>query len=471
MLPAASCSLRLKVPEHGHVRRDRMMVRFQIPYRTVLLRPRDFDPAEFDGLMREYLEKSRRAPIIIEVFNESIQYLVFINEGQLYWACANDAEHFRPVTFREFFSSIRRTQFPTILAYDADSILYHTLLVFFQKKPELKVSSALVDLEELLKRTEQDWQNAILSASQPGMFLLLRYHGGKPLACYNGRSERNGPSADAREDFLVTVYTTTARRPLEINLFTDLTVTHAEDVRAIPAEYAGSVSSFYLSQPPRLVVRLKGRPLKTQPFAGEKISIGRLLENDIVIDNLSVSRTHAVISAAANGFVLRDLGSRNGTLLNGKPVTEAKLASGDCIMIGKYEILFQIPTIEDGNPDDLDQTVIIPQYRRIMPERPDAVRRAGENMTPRLFRKSAMEEYPLDKERIVIGRRKNSDIRLAGFFAPRVTVEVVRKGLDFVLQKVEGTAKVTINGEEMDEKTLEKEDLIAIGSEEFVFKD
>ena len=82
-----------------------------------------------------------------------------------------------------------------------------------------------------------------------------------------------------------------------------------------------------------------------------------------------------------------------------------------------------------------------------------------------------MEEYPLERERTVIGRGKDSDIRLEGFFAPRVTVEVVRKGSEYVLLKTEGRKKVTINGEEMDEKTLEKEDLIAIGAEEFVFKD
>ncbi len=56
-------------------------------------------------------------------------------------------------------------------------------------------------------------------------------------------------------------------------------------------------------------------------------------------------------------------------------------------------------------------------------------------------------------------------------FAPHITVEVLRAGSEYVLQKVEGRKKITINGEEMDEKTLEKEDLIAIGSEEFVFKD
>jgi pSer/pThr/pTyr-binding forkhead associated (FHA) protein len=447
------------------------MIRLQIPYRLVLLNPRDFDPAEFDGIVRDYIERSRMSPVIIEVFNENMQYLLFINEGQLYWACANDAETCRPIRLRDFFLEIRRTQFPKIIAYQVDIILYHSLLVYLQKKPELKVSSALVDLEELLDRTEKDRFNAITSARNPGNFFLLRHQAGKAIACYNLRSDR-GPAADAREDFLVKVFTATAKRPLEINLFTDLTVTHAEDVRSIPSDYPGSISAFYLSQPPRLIVRLKGRPLKTYPFAGNEISIGRLPENDITIDNLSVSRKHASISSTNEGYVLRDLGSKNGTLLNDKPVSEAKLSNGDMIIIGKYEILFQIPTLEGGNPEDLDQTVIIPHFKREAACAPQQGRgETGERTIPRLFRKSAMEDYPLDRERTVIGRGKGSDIRLEGLFAPRVTVEVVRRGSEYVFQKIDGRRKVTVNGEEMDEKTLEKEDLITIGSEEFVFKD
>ncbi len=443
------------------------MIRLQIPYRLVLLNPRDFDPCEFDAIVRDYVERSRKTPVVLEVFNDNIQYLLFINEGQIYWACASDGDAFRPVRLRDFFLEINRTQFPKIIAYGIDIILYHSLLVYLQKKPELKVSSALVQMEELLERAEKDRYSAIVTARNQGVFFFLRYQAGKAIACYSLRSDK-GPASSAREDFLVKVFTITAKRPLEINLFTDLAVTHAEDVRSIPSDYAGSISSFYLSQPPRLVVRLKGRPLKTYPFAGAEMSVGRLPENEIVIDNLSVSRKHAAITSRTDGYVLRDLGSKNGTLLNDRPVSEAKLSSGDVIMIGKYEILFQIPTLEASHPEDLDQTVVIPHFRN---QAAAAQKPACAGPPPRLFRKSAMEEYPLDKERIVIGRGKDSDIRLNGIFAPRVTVEVLRRGSEYVLQKIEGRNKVTINGEEMEERTLEKEDLIAIGSEQFIFKD
>jgi hypothetical protein len=447
------------------------MIRLQIPYRKVLFNPRDFDEADFDRVLRKYLEASRSSPVVIEVCNDNIQYLLFVNEGQLYYAAVNDGDHFRGIRLREFFSGIRRTAFPKVVAYDVDLALYHSLLVYLQNKPELKVSSALVDLDELLDRMEAESASAILTARQPGCFFLLRYQNGKASACYRERPDKRESCAEPREEFLVRVYTITARRPLEVNLFNDLTVTHAEDVRSIPREHEGTIASFFLSLPPRIIVRLKNRPLKTYPFTGEEVSIGRLPENVIVIDNLSVSRKHAVISMGANGYTLSDLGSKNGTLLNGLPVNTARLANGDIITIGKYELLFQIPSCEEGGPDTLDQTVIIPRSR-LTPEQSTVAATCadGERPAPRLFRKSGMEEYPLDGEKLVIGKDRDSDIKVGGFFSPGLRVEVVRRGDDYVLQKVNGKRAVTINGEEMDEKVLEREDLIAIGSEEFVFK-
>lgn len=447
------------------------MTRLQIPYRNVLLEPRDFDAGEFDSVVKRFLETSCRTPVLLEVCNDNIQYLVFINEGQLYYVAVSDGEPFRGIRLRDFFSGVHRTPFPTVVAYQADLVLYHSLLVYLQRKPDLKVSSALVDLDELLDRAEEEKMSAVLTAREPAGLMLLRYQSGKAIACYGGRAEKRAPCADPREEFLVKVYTITARRPLEINLFTDLVVTHAEDVKSIPANYAGPVSSFYLSQPPRVIVRLKGRPLKTYQLTGTDVTIGRLPENTIIIDNLSVSRKHASITSTGNGYTLTDLGSKNGTLLNGAPVASAVLADGDCITIGKYELLFQIPTFEEGSLENLDQTVIIPHFRKAAaPGAPPAKTRDRARPAPRLFRKSSLEEYPLDAEKTVIGKGKESDIRIGGLFTPGVTVEVVRRGDDYVLQKVNGRPPVSINGTERDEKVLEKEDLITIGSEEFVFK-
>lgn len=70
-------------------------------------------------------------------------------------------------------------------------------------------------------------------------------------------------------------------------------------------------------------------------------SIGRSPENEIFLDDVTVSRKHAEILRAMPGhFALKDLGSLNGSYVNGKHVVEISLANGDEIQIGKFHMLF-----------------------------------------------------------------------------------------------------------------------------------
>jgi len=444
------------------------MSRLQIPYTSVLVDPTDYDPERFDSVLRRFLGDRNADPVVIEIFNDHVQYLTFIREGQVYWCCVSGPDGFTGLPVRDCFSALRRTQFPKVIGYSVNLLLFHSLIVCLQTKPELKVSSTLVDLDELLDRIESEKRSALVTAIQPGNLVMLRYKEGAPAACYHGLSTGVSGETSRREDFLVKVYTMATKAPFEIRIFTDLVVTHSEDARKIPADYEGPVTSFFLSQPPRLIVKLKNRPLKTYNFTGKQITIGRLPENDIVIDNLSVSRQHAVIHAVRSGHVIRDLGSKNGTLLNGEKVEQCELCGGDTIQIGKYEIVFQVTTGEEECADTLDQTVIIPRFHSgNAPGRED--RHAEKDDFPRLYRRSEQEEYPIEGGSLVIGRSRESDIRLKGLFAPRVKVNIHKIGPDWVMQ-ADGQKAVRVNGEKMEEKVLQEEDLIAIGSEEFVFK-
>jgi ABC-type multidrug transport system ATPase subunit len=68
--------------------------------------------------------------------------------------------------------------------------------------------------------------------------------------------------------------------------------------------------------------------------AGVVVRIGRALDNDIPLDDARVSRHHAEIAAAGDGYEVRDLGSSNGTFVNGHRITSARASSGDFIGIG-----------------------------------------------------------------------------------------------------------------------------------------
>ena len=73
-----------------------------------------------------------------------------------------------------------------------------------------------------------------------------------------------------------------------------------------------------------------------------KITIGRATDNEVVVDNKLVSRHHAMIQKIKNDYYLRDLGSTNGTFLNGRPIPKdkyVKIGPNDTVTIGKVNLV------------------------------------------------------------------------------------------------------------------------------------
>lgn len=70
-------------------------------------------------------------------------------------------------------------------------------------------------------------------------------------------------------------------------------------------------------------------------------TIGRSSDSDVFLDDVTVSRKHALVSFSKQGaFNVKDLGSLNGTYINGKPIVDAVMSSGDEVQIGKFHMLF-----------------------------------------------------------------------------------------------------------------------------------
>src|SRR5271156_4409005 len=79
------------------------------------------------------------------------------------------------------------------------------------------------------------------------------------------------------------------------------------------------------------------------PLTDEEVSIGREPSNAISLLDASVSRRHCTIQREAEHFKIRDLNSRNSTFVNGVPVAERVLESGDEIKIGSSLFVFVLP--------------------------------------------------------------------------------------------------------------------------------
>jgi len=88
-----------------------------------------------------------------------------------------------------------------------------------------------------------------------------------------------------------------------------------------------------------LVVR-QGPEIGTRyTLEGEQVSVGRVPDNDIQLDDFTVSRQHAVFVRQGTAWLLRDLGSLNGTYVNNQRVDESPVRHGDDVQIGRFRLV------------------------------------------------------------------------------------------------------------------------------------
>ncbi|HEX6528997.1 MAG TPA: FHA domain-containing protein [Burkholderiales bacterium] len=112
----------------------------------------------------------------------------------------------------------------------------------------------------------------------------------------------------------------------------------------------------------KLILSMDGLVLKEIPLTKERTTIGRKPHNDIQIDNLAVSGEHAVIVTILNDSFLEDLGSTNGTVVNGNPIKKHFLQNNDVVELGKYKLKFigdAAPAGAGGEKADFEKTMVL----------------------------------------------------------------------------------------------------------------
>ena len=124
----------------------------------------------------------------------------------------------------------------------------------------------------------------------------------------------------------------------------------------------------------KLILSMDGLVLKEIPLTKERTTIGRKPHNDIQIDNLAVSGEHAVIVTILNDSFLEDLGSTNGTVVNGNPVKKHFLQNNDVVELGKYKLKF----IGDAAPAGAGAGGDKADFEKTMVLRPSAMKAAAE---------------------------------------------------------------------------------------------
>lgn len=205
--------------------------------------------------------------------------------------------------------------------------------------------------------------------------------------------------------------------------------------------------------------------------SGKSITIGRLDDNDIVIENLAVSGHHARIdSVGDNQFVLIDLHAKNGTFINEERITKHVLRQGDVIMIGKHHLVFsyaegeQPPANEGGAVQDT-MVMDTAEYRRLMAKNKEKTQTEAETVGVLSFLAGGEGEIELKKKLTKIGKNPASDIVVGGLLVGETAATISSRPNGYYLSYVGGIAKPRVNSKTVkDAVLLNQFDVIEIGS-------
>jgi len=201
-----------------------------------------------------------------------------------------------------------------------------------------------------------------------------------------------------------------------------------------------------MTHAPKLIVKYQGTVIREVQLQETELTIGRKSENDLSIEDPSVSGRHAKIVKIQSVFFVEDLRSTNGTLVNNKPIDRHQLQDTDVIMIGNHRLLFQDVVKPDMVPawssaGEADETMVLKgQQFRDMPGRSSrlATLKIVAGRTDR-------HEYQLSHQLTVIGSEEGATVKLHGWFAPKVAAMIGRRGDGYYISPVKEGKKVVVN--------------------------
>lgn len=220
--------------------------------------------------------------------------------------------------------------------------------------------------------------------------------------------------------------------------------------------------------------------LGTYEVQKDKMIIGRAEDADIEINNLAVSRHHAVVEKKEGTFTVKDLDSNNGTFVNGQRISGATtLSFGDEIGIGKHVLVLdshskigrsgEAAPGRDSKPA-LDEPEMGTMF--VEPEKMEKIReKAAASRKAHLKPVGAGDAkiIPIDKTDTVFGKAGNCDVNIEGFFASRRHAILSRLEKGFHLTNLAALSPTKVNGIRVESALLVDSDEITMGKSKFIF--
>jgi len=233
---------------------------------------------------------------------------------------------------------------------------------------------------------------------------------------------------------------------------------------------------------PKLLLKFSGMVLKDIPLDKPQVTIGRKMDNDVVIDNLAVSGYHARVVEENGIYFVEDTGSTNGTFLNETKIQKQRLQPGDQIRVGKHVLIYEDETatakhkpVQAAAPDG-DKTVLTPptsdtrKSKLSVSAEDDALPGGKIGVLLVVAGQTDKNEYKLPARVSIIGSQDTAVVKLTGWFAPKVAALISRSTTAYIISLSEESKKIFVNGAAIQGRSdLKDGDLIEVAGVKMYF--
>jgi pSer/pThr/pTyr-binding forkhead associated (FHA) protein len=212
----------------------------------------------------------------------------------------------------------------------------------------------------------------------------------------------------------------------------------------------------------RLFVQTGLGPERVYTLSKSHVLIGRATTNDVVLLDTHASRYHALVNNGPLGCTVEDLGSADGTQLNGRRVTQADLSPGDTVEIGGSRLRF-VPPLPSDDDDDPDVPGLAEQALGV---------KLTEIEQPRLVVRSmgGTQEYLLSDDEITLGGDPTNDIVLADPLASPLHAKLVRFGSGYKIEDQDSAEGTWVGDASIRQAILSSGQPVHIGGTELLYK-
>ncbi|MBI1824525.1 MAG: FHA domain-containing protein [Nitrospirae bacterium] len=358
------------------------MLDIHIPVIKTYFEKKRYSTPFVNTLFKKLHEKrEERIDLMVGESQSKTTYLVAL-EGSPLGAFYIEENTFRTLGGRDYFNLLQGLPDLMLSYYAVDPVFAKCLLTPSQNKPAYKGSIQEKDLKKKIETIQNDPGENMILLHTPGGVSFFYFKSGRGIASYFFQPEQKPDECDIGNQFLVYVLSQDISL-LTMEVYHNAKITPLLLNRLTPEEVSGGIVEYFQKQKPKLMTAEKldfeldlTPPSVTAvapdvgPPVGEELSTGRLakakwylelvggeqmgrrvvlnkpqltigrMKADMMLGDVKISRQHATIELTDQGYRFTDLGSTNGSFINGQQVKTQFLKAGDIIRVGGTLIKF-----------------------------------------------------------------------------------------------------------------------------------